>query len=106
LWLPENKQPNKIKINRECYLKHTMTDMKDLNEPFTASTNSFEMQGMKNFFGNVMTKIFPFTDPMQQSELMNYIQSPALPNMPNTADKAHIWSLYFDGSKSKEGASA
>ena len=43
LWLPENGHPNKIRINREHYLKHTVTDLNDENEPFTASTNSFEM---------------------------------------------------------------
>jgi len=26
--------------------------------------------------------------------------------VPNTTDESHIWSLYFDGSKSKEGAGA
>jgi len=64
------------------------------------------MQRMNTFFGNFMTEISPFTDLRQQSELMNCIQSPALPNMSNTADKAQIWSLYFDRSKSKEGVGA
>jgi hypothetical protein len=95
-------QPNKIRINHERYLKHTMTDLNDLNEPFTASTNSFEMQGMNTFFGNFMTEISPFTDPRKQSELMTCSQSLALPNVPNTSDEAQIWSLYFNGSKSKE----
>jgi hypothetical protein len=45
LWLPENGQPNRIRINREHYLKHTVMDLNDANEPFTASANSFEMQG-------------------------------------------------------------
>jgi ribonuclease HI len=106
LWLPENGQPNKIRINRERYLKHTVTDLNDPNEPFTASTNSLEMQGMNTFFGNFMTETSPITDPEQQSELMTCTQSSALPNVPNTVDEAQIWSLYFDGSKSKEGAGA
>jgi hypothetical protein len=42
LWLPENGQPNKIRINRERYLKHTVTDLNDTNESFVTSTNSFE----------------------------------------------------------------
>jgi hypothetical protein len=102
----ENGQPNKIRINRERYLKHTVTDLNDANKPFTASTNSFEMQGMNTFFGNFMTEISPFTDPGKQSELMTYTQSSALPSVSNTVDEAQIWSLYFDGSKSKEGAGA
>jgi ribonuclease HI len=35
---------------------------------------------------------------------MTYTQTSAFPSMPSTADEAQIWSLYFDGSKSKEGA--
>jgi ribonuclease HI len=83
-----------------------VTDLNDPNEPFTTSTNSFEMQGMNTFFDNFMIEISPFTDPGKQSELMNCIQSPSLPNVLNTTDEAQIWSLYFDGSKSKEGTGA
>jgi hypothetical protein len=72
LWLLENGQPNKIRINRERYLKHTVTDLNDLNEPFTTSTNSLEMQGMNTFFCNFMAETFPITNPEQQSEL-NFI---------------------------------
>jgi ribonuclease HI len=106
LWLPENGHPNKIRINRECYLKHTIIDLNDLNEPFTTSTKSFEMKGMNTFFCNFMTELSPFTNLRQQSKIMAYTQSPALPNVPNTTDKDQIWSLYFDKSKSKEGADA
>jgi hypothetical protein len=62
LWLLENGHPNKIRINRERYLKHTVINLNDENEPFTTSTNSFEMQGMNTFFGNFMTKISPIID--------------------------------------------
>ena len=37
---------------------------------------------------------------------MTYTQSSALPSVQNTADENQIWSLYFDGSKSKKGAGA
>jgi hypothetical protein len=57
LWLPEDGQPNKVRINCECYLKHTVTDLNDANKPFTTSTNLFEMQGMNTFFGNFMTEL-------------------------------------------------
>ena len=32
-WLPYKGQPNKIKIDRERYMKHTVTDPNDTNEP-------------------------------------------------------------------------
>jgi ribonuclease HI len=104
LWLPENGQPNKIRINRERYLKHTVTDLNDPNEPFVTTANSIETQGMNTFFGNFMTEISSITDPEQQSEVTTYTQAPASPNTPNIANDAQIWSLYFDGSKSREGA--
>jgi hypothetical protein len=67
-----------------------MTDMNDPNEPFTTSTNSFEMQGMNTFLGNFMTRIFPITDLEKQSEIMTYTQSTALPNVTNTINEAQI----------------
>ena len=87
MWLPENGQPNRIRINKERYLKHTVTDLNDANEPFTASANSFEMKGMNTFFGNFMTEISPVIDPGQQSEVMTYTQTSSFPSMPNTVDE-------------------
>jgi hypothetical protein len=93
LWLPKNGQPNKIKINKEHYLKHIMTDMNDANGPFTASIDSFEMQGLNTFFGNFMTEISPITDSGKQSDVMTYTQISSLPSMSSTANEAQIWPL-------------
>jgi hypothetical protein len=43
LWLPENGKPNKIRVNRERYLKFTVTDLNDPNEPYTPPTDSPEV---------------------------------------------------------------
>jgi hypothetical protein len=37
---------------------------------------------------------------------MTYTHTSTLPSMSDTDDEAQIWSLYFDGSKSKEGFGA
>jgi hypothetical protein len=50
LWLPENGHPNKIRINKERYLKYTVIDLNDPNEPFTTTVNTIEAQGMIFFF--------------------------------------------------------
>jgi hypothetical protein len=100
LWLPENGQPNNIKVNRECYLKHTVTDLNDPNEPFVTTTNSIETKSMNTFFCNFTTEISPIMDPEQQYEVTVCTQVSASPNTPSTANYAQIWSLYFDGSKS------
>jgi hypothetical protein len=41
-WLPLNGQPNKLQVNKECYLKYTVTDMDDPNKPFVPSVNALE----------------------------------------------------------------
>jgi hypothetical protein len=51
LWLPENGKPNKIRVNRERYLKFTVTDLNDPNEPYTPPDDSPEVQGMDTYFG-------------------------------------------------------
>jgi hypothetical protein len=61
---------------------------------------------MNTFFGNFMAETAPITDIEKQLELMTCTQSTYFPNVPNTTNKAQIWSLYFDGSKSKEVAGA
>jgi hypothetical protein len=104
LWLPENGKTNKIKVNHERYLKFTVTDLNDPNEPFTASANSLEIQGMDTFFSNFMAETSTITDPKQQYEIMKCIQSTAFSQWSHAPDENQIWSLYFDGSKSKEGA--
>jgi hypothetical protein len=63
LWLLENGQPNKIKINKEHYLKNTVTYLNDPNETFITSKNSFETRGMNTFFGNFTTEISSIIDP-------------------------------------------
>jgi hypothetical protein len=74
LWLPENGNPNKIKVNRESYLKFTVTDLNDPNEPYTPSVDSPEVQGMDTFFDNFMAEASPITNPEQQSEIVAYMQ--------------------------------
>jgi hypothetical protein len=63
LWIPKNGQPNKIRINRERYLKYTVTNMNDPNEPFFTAANLIETQGMNTFFGNFMNEISFITNP-------------------------------------------
>jgi hypothetical protein len=61
---------------------------------------------MNTFFGKFMTEISSITDPEQQSEVTAYIGAPTSLNTPNIVNDTQIWSLYFDGSKSQEGACA
>jgi hypothetical protein len=104
LWLPENGKPDKIRVNRERYLKFTVTDLNDPNEPYTPPADSPEVQGMDTYFGNFMAKVSPINNPQQQSEIKAFTQPTASFQKTCKPDKNQICSLYFDGSKSKEGA--
>jgi hypothetical protein len=104
LWLPENGHPNKIRINRERYLKYIVTDLNNPNEPFITAANSIETQVTNTFFGNFMTEISSITKPEQQSEVTVYTQATNFSSTPNIANEEQIWSLYFDGYKSRDWA--
>jgi ribonuclease HI len=106
LWLPENGKPNKIRVNRERYLKFTVTDLNDPNEPYTPPADSPEVQGIDTYFGNFMAEVSPINNSQQRSEIKAYTQPTTSIQQSCEPDKNQIWSLYFDGSKSKEGVGA
>jgi hypothetical protein len=106
LWLPENGKPNKIRVNRERYLKFTVTDLNDPNEPYTPPADSPEVQGMDTYFGNFTAEVSTIDDTQHQSEIKVFTQPTASIQKSCEPDENQIWSLYFDGSKSKEGAGA
>jgi ribonuclease HI len=105
LWLPENGKPNNIKVNREHYLKFMVTDLNDPNEPYTPPVDSPEVQGMDTFFGNFMAEVSPINNSQQQFEIKSCTQPTASIQQSCEPHENQIWSLYFDGSKSK-GAGA
>jgi ribonuclease HI len=76
------------------------------NEPFTPSVDSPEVQGLDTFFGNFMAETSAITNPEQQSEIVAYVQPTVSTQRSHAPDEHQIWSLYLDGSKSKEGAGA
>jgi hypothetical protein len=83
-----------------------ITDLNDPNEPFTPSTDSPEIQGMDTFFGNFIVETSTIINPEQQFEIVAYMQPTVSTQWSQAPDKNQIWSLYFDGSKSKEGDGA
>jgi hypothetical protein len=93
-------------VNRERYLKFTVIDLNDPNEPYTPPADSPEVQGMDTYFGNFMDEVSPIKNPQKQSEIKAFTQPTASIQKSYEPDKNQIWSLYFDGSKSKEGAGA
>jgi hypothetical protein len=74
LWLPENGKPNKIRVNHERYLKFTVTDLNDPNEPYTSLTDSPKVKGMDTYFRNFMAEVSPINNLEQQSEILACMQ--------------------------------
>jgi hypothetical protein len=119
-----------IRIDRERYLKHTITDLETLNEP---SSTDFPVLGNYSYdsdfrnFSSLSSDV-PLTQnsemtfqenlPTVVEEILSY-QEPLLKTMEKIGRKEEtsrqeeidgfpslVWTLYFDGSKSQEGSGA
>ena len=53
LWLPYKGQPNKIKVDRERYMKHTIIDLNDTNEPMMFNHSILGKFFFETFFGEL-----------------------------------------------------
>jgi hypothetical protein len=119
-----------IRIDREIYLKHTITDLKTLNEPLSPDFPVLGNYSCDSYFRNFspLSSNVPLT---QKSEMIFreelpttieetlFCQDPALEitelaggkeksNREGEADTCfpQVLTLYFDGSKSQEGSGA
>ena len=123
LWFPKNGKSNQIKIGKERYLKHIVIELHDPSEP-VLFLDSIMGNSMYEFgFGNFKSENSSFCDNKQQYEILNVTtirHNSSFKDIVNNVDNhdyVHIvgskvvadsstWTLYFDGSKSKEGAGA
>jgi ribonuclease HI len=130
LWLPLKGYKNMIRIDRERYLKHTVTDLETLNEPSSTDFPVLGNYSCDSYFGNFspllsdvpLTQnsemVFQEKSPIPIEETL-FCQEPVLEISELAAEKkesnrereAHTpcpqcWTLYFDGSKSQEGSGA
>ena len=71
LWLPYKGQPNKIKVQRECYMKHTVTDLNDPNEPIMFSNSILAIFYFDTFFEELEAKLSPLKNLDKQSQLLH-----------------------------------
>jgi ribonuclease HI len=119
-----------IRIDRERYLKHTVTDLETLNEPSSTDFPVLGNYSCDSYFDNFspLSSDVPLT---QNSEMVFqekssipteetlFCQEPVLEIMEQKirekeSDKreetdnlrSQIWTIYFDGSKSQEGSGA
>ena len=108
-------------------MKHTVTDLNDPNEPVMFSNSILGNSCFETFFGEFEAETSTFTYLNEQFELLQITQT-AEPNCTIVEDCTNvdtnnstdivsspcdfvleltdqsIWTLYFDGSRNKEGA--
>ena len=59
-WLPFKGQPNKIKVEHERYMKHTVTDLNDLNKLVMFSNSILGNFCFDTVFGELEAKVSPY----------------------------------------------
>ena len=114
LWLPLNEQLNKLKVDREPFMKQTVTDLNGSNESVSFFNNQFEHFTFDTFFGDLPADVSPTENVQKQSQITHLTSMPfsstIVHNVYNVNTKFRIdpvvWTLFFDGSRSKEGAGA
>ena len=75
LWLPFKGQPNKIKVDHERYMKHTVTDLNDTNEPMMFNYSILGNFCFETFFGELEVETSTYADSNKQSELLQITQT-------------------------------
>ena len=108
-------------------MKHTVTDLNDPNEPIMFSNSILGNFCFETFFGELEAEISPYADSNEQSKILHttniiepncnivedctklytnnckdLVSSPC--NFSLELIDPNIWTLYFDGSRNKEGA--
>ena len=66
LWLPKNGKSNQIKVNRERYMKHTVTELQYLSEPILFSDSIMGNYMYELGFGNFKSENSVFSDNKKQ----------------------------------------
>ena len=59
LWLPLNGHPNKCKVDREPFMKQTVTDFDSSNESVSFFSNQIEHFTFDTFFGDLHVDVSP-----------------------------------------------
>ena len=114
LWLPLNRQPNKLKVDREPFMKQIVTDIYGSNESVSFFSNQIEHFTFDTFFGDFPADVSPVENVQKQSQITHLtfvpLSSTIVHNVYNVNTNFRIdpfiWTLLFDGPRSKHGVGA
>ena len=91
-------------------MKHIITDLDKSNELVVFINSILGKYYLDTYFGDFIVNLSPHAETNKQSKLLHYTQI-VEPNCNiiglrdiNVDIGTNFWTLYFDGSKSKEGA--
>jgi hypothetical protein len=94
-------------------MTHTVTEFEQENQPIAFNNNILGNYSSESFFGNFNAQSSPFSVNSFTSQIENFSHTDtsrcvniAEEIVNKTVDKPLFWSLYFDGSKSNDGAGA
>ena len=69
LWLPLNRKPNKLKVDREPFMKQTVTDLDGSNESVSFFNNKIEHFTFDTFFGDLPADVSPIENEQKHSQV-------------------------------------
>jgi len=109
MWLPYNGKPNQIKVERERHQKYIVTELEGENEPVAYNNNIIGNYSVDSFLGNFNAHTSPYLEHSVLSQVENFSQtdsSKCINFIDSPVNKSLFWKLFFDSSKSNEGAGA
>ena len=86
-----------------------MTELEGENEAITYNSRTVGTYAIDSFLGNFSAHISPYLENSVLSQVENFSQtddSNFFSFLDNSVNTSLFWKLYFDGSKSNEGAGA
>ena len=109
MWLPYNGKPNHIKVERERHQKYIVTELEGENEPIAYNNNIIGNYYVDSFLGNFNAHTSTYLEHFffsqvkknsqtDSSKCVNFVDTPV--------NNSLFWKLFFDGSKSNDGAGA
>jgi len=107
MWLPYNGKPNQIKVERELHQKYIVTELEGENEAITYNSSIKGNYSVDSFLGNFNAHISPYLKNSVVSQVEKFSQiddSKCFNFLDSLLNTSLFWKLYFDGSKSNEGA--
>ena len=107
MWFPYNGKPNQIKVERELHQKYIVTELEGGNEPVVYNNSSIGNYSVDSFLSNFNAHMSPYLEHfvLSQVEIFSQTNSSKCINfLDSPINKYLFWKLFFDGSKSSEGA--